>query len=295
LQQIAAWLVARPQNAVIGLAATLLLPILQIASGIIMVLLVLKHGTRLAVVEGAVAAALLAVVALVAGAPVTLIVGAVLGIWVPAVLAAVILQATRSVTLTMQVGALLAAIATVVYFVAIDDLVTYWQPTLDALVQWSRTKGFIEQAAIMEAQPSMSANMLTMATVSANWTMWVVFMLLGHWLFKGLPGETRSYGRFCDLNFGRVIALITAVLSLLAFAIDAASLQGTAFVLFAVFWLQGLAVVHWMHADGHLPVFVVIVTYVLLPVLHLFLVTALAVLGYTDAWFGFRRRAVIKQ
>jgi len=295
VQALAAWLVARPQNAVIGLAATLLLPILQIASGIIMVLLVLKQGARLAVLEGAIAAALLAVIALAAGTPTALIVGAVLGIWVPAVLAAVILQTTRSMTLTLQVGALLAAAATVAYFVVVDDLVAYWQPTLDALVAWSRANGLAEQAALMEGQPEMSANMLTMATVAANWTMYVVFLSLGHWFFKGLPGETRNYGRFRDLNFGRVIALLTALLSLLAFVIDAASLQGTAFVLFAVFWLQGLAVVHWMQADGHLPLFVVIVTYALLPVLHLFLVTALAVLGYTDAWFGFRRRVLNKQ
>jgi hypothetical protein len=35
----------------------------------------------------------------------------------------------------------------------------------------------------------------------------------------------------------------------------------------------------------------VIITYVLLPVLHVFLMLALAMLGYTDAWFRFRRRA----
>ena len=295
MQALAAWLVARPQNAVIGLAATLLLPILQIASGIIMVMLVLKQGVRLAVLEGAIAAALLAVIALVAGAPMGMIVGAVVGVWVPAVVAAIVLQVTRSMTLTLQVSALVAALATVAYFVVIDDLVAYWQPMIDVLVEWSRTNGLAEQAALMEGQPAMSANMLTMATVMANWTMYAIYLLIGHWLFKSLPGETRNYGRFCDLNFGRVIALITAILSLLAFVIDAAWLQSTAFILFAVFWLQGLAVVHWMHSDGHLPVLVVIVTYVLLPVLHLFLVTALAVLGYTDAWFGFRRRAVIKQ
>jgi hypothetical protein len=84
-----------------------------------------------------------------------------------------------------------------------------------------------------------------------------------------------------------------AVRSGLALFIGAAWLQGTAFVLFAVFWLQGLAVLHWMHADGHLPLFVVIVTYVLLPVLHIFLVSALAVLGYVDAWFRFRRRTSV--
>ena len=48
---------------------------------------------------------------------------------------------------------------------------------------------------------------------------------------------------------------------------------------------------HWMYTDGRLPLFVVIATYVLMPVLHVFLLMALALLGYMDAWFQFRRRA----
>ena len=292
MQPVAAWLVARPQYAVIGLAATLLLPLLQIVSGVIMVLLVLRQGVRLAVVEAAIAAALLTTVALVIGAETSQIIGAVIGIWVPAVLAALVLQATRSLTLTLQVSALLVTVATAMYFVVVDDLVAHWQPMLDALLEWSRTNGLTEQAALMEAQPVMTANMLTMAAMLANWMMYVAYLSLGYWLFRSLPGETRNYGRFCDLNFGRVIALIMAAFSLLAFASNAAWVQGTAFVLFAVFWLQGLAVLHWMQTDGHLPLFVVIATYVLMPLLHVFLVLALAVLGYTDAWFGYRRRAV---
>jgi uncharacterized protein YybS (DUF2232 family) len=62
-----------------------------------------------------------------------------------------------------------------------------------------------------------------------------------------------------------------------------------------VFWLQGLAVVHWMYSERRLPLFVVIVTYVLLPFLHVFLVLGLSVLGYTDAWFRYRRRAIEQQ
>ena len=39
MQALAAWLVARPQNAVLGLAVTLLLPAPQLTSGVILVLL----------------------------------------------------------------------------------------------------------------------------------------------------------------------------------------------------------------------------------------------------------------
>ena len=92
-----------------------------------------------------------------------------------------------------------------------------------------------------------------------------------------------------------MLALIAALLSVLAFAIGMAWLQSVAIVMFVIFWLQGLAVVHWMFVDGELPLFVVIMTYVLMPILHVFLFLALAVVGYTDAWFRYRRRVVAQQ
>jgi len=291
MQPLAAWLVARPQNAVLCLAATLLLPVLQIFSGIFMVLLVLKHGVRLAVIEGAVAGALLICVALVASVPAMQVVNAMSSIWLPAVLIGVILRVTRSITLTMQVSALIAAVATLTFYGLVGDLVAYWKPVSTVLLDWARENNLHEQAQLMETQPARTADMLTMAVVLASWMLYAVYMLFGYRLFTALPGEMPNYGRFSDLNFGRVIALVMAAMSVLAFVIGATWLQSTAFVLFAVFWLQGLAVVHWMHADGRLPLLVVIVTYVLMPILHVFLLLALAILGYTDAWFRYRRTA----
>jgi len=99
VQPLAAWLVARPQNAVLALAATLLLPGLQILSGIFLVLLVLKQGLRLAVVEAVIAAGLLAVVAFVAGAPVIQVAVEALSTWLPAMAMAAVLGTTRSLAL----------------------------------------------------------------------------------------------------------------------------------------------------------------------------------------------------
>ena len=292
MQPIAAWLVARPQNAVIGLAGTLLLPILQIISGIFMVLLVLRHGPRLAAIEAAAAGSLLVLVSLVAQGPLLQVVGSMLNVWLPALIIGLVLRATGSLTLTAQVSALLAGFAVAVFYAAVADLVVYWSPMLEVLKNLAQQGGLAEQAAFLEAEPALAANMLTMSVVLVSWTFYVVYLLFGYQLFSMLPGETQDYGRFCDLNFGRVLAVLMAVLSLLAVATGAVWIQGTALVMFAVFWLQGLAVVHWMYSERRLPLFVVIATYVLLPFLHVFLVLGLSVLGYTDAWFRYRRRAV---
>ena len=294
MQPLAAWLVARPQNAILALAATLLLPLLQIVSGIIMVLLVLHQGPRLAAIEAAIAGALLAVVSLVVGAPVMQVVIDVLSTWLPALVLATVLVATRSMMLTMQLSALIAAVAILGFHVVVDDLTAFWEPVMTFTLEWARVNGLIEQAQVIESSPGQMAHALTVAFVLWGWTKAALFLLFGNRLATVEPHKAGPYGRFCDLDFGRVIALLMAIASLLAFATGAAWLQSLAVLLLGVFWLQGLAVVHWLQVDGELPLFVVIALYVLLPFLHVFLITALAVVGYTDAWFRYRRRAVTK-
>lgn len=292
MQPLAAWLVARPQNAVIALAATLLLPVLHIFSGIFMVLLVLKQGVRLAAIQGAAAAALMILVYLVAGAPVMQVVVAILTTWPPAILLAVVLASTRSLTLTMQVSALLAAVAVLGFYAFIADLTAFWQPVMALMVDWATANALLEQAQLIEAEPLLVAHLLTVALIVSSWTMYVLYLLFGYRYANAATGEIGKYGRFCDLNFGRVIAVAVAIVSLLAYATGMPWMQSLAIVLFAVFWFQGLAVVHWMFVDGELPLFVVIMVYVLLPFLHVFLIMALAVVGYTDTWFRYRRRVV---
>jgi len=295
VQSVATWLVARPHNAVLALAATLLLPVLHILSGAIIVLVVLHRGVRLAVVEGAIAGLLLVAVALVVAAPMAQVVFSIMATLLPAVLLALLLQATRSLTLTLQVSAILAAAAMLVFQLAVNDPVAYWQPVMTALEQWTRENNLQLQGQLLVAEPELAAEMLTLAAVLTRWMLYVLYLLFGYRLYSALPVKTGNFGRFCDLNFGRVIALTMALASVIAVVSEADLLQDIAVVLFAIFSLQGLAIVHWLHIGGHLPFFVVIATYVLVPVLHVFLLLALAVLGYTDAWFDYRHRKSSQQ
>lgn len=292
MQPLAAWLVARPQNAILALAATLLLPLLQIVSGIIMVLLVLHQGPRLAAIEATIAGAVLAGVSLIVGPPVMQVVIDALSTWLPALVLATVLVTTRSMMLTMQLSALIAAVAILGFHVVVDDLTAFWEPVMTFTLEWARVNGLVEQAQVIESSPGQMAHALTVAFVLWGWTKAALFLLFGNRLATVEPHEAGPYGRFCDLDLGRVIALLMAVASLLAFATGMVWLQSLAVILLGVFWLQGLAVVHWMQVDGELPLFVVIAVYVLLPFLHVFLILALAVVGYTDAWFRYRRRAV---
>lgn len=295
MKSVAAWLVARPQNAVFALAATLLLPLLQVLSGAIMVLLVLQQGVRLAVIEGLLAGGLLAMVALFAGASAVDVVFTVALTLLPAVLLGLLLQASRSLVLTMQVGAILAALAMLGFQLVVSDPVAFWQPMLSVLTEWARDNQLYEQVKVLESEPRLAADMMSLAAVLTRWTVYAIYLLLGYRAFSQLTGQGELYGRFRDLDFGRVIALSLVVASVIAWVLGLNWLQNVAVVLFAVFWMQGLAIIHWLHGEQLLPAFVVVTTYALMLILHIFLIIALAIFGYTDAWFGFRRRAAMRK
>ena len=282
----AAWLLAKPQNAILGLAATLLIPWVppQLTSGVILALLVVAQGPRMAVIEALIAASLMVVISLVFGAPVVSIIVLALVAWAPVMLLAVLLVTSRSLTLTTQVSVILAVLGLLGFHVVVADPVAFWEPVLVKMGDLARQSGLELNTELLNAE------LMTVSTTLAFWILPTAAMLLGYGLYKKLPGETRSYGFFRDLSFGKVIAVALAVVSMLAFAIDSTVLQGVAAVLFVAFCVQGVALVHWMHAQEMLPVGVVISMYILLPLLQVLLVTVLAVFGYMDAWFEFRRR-----
>ncbi len=284
MRTIASWLVARPQNAVMGLAVTLLLPAPQLTSGVIMALLVLAQGTKLALVEGCIAAAVLLTVSLIFGVSIPSIVTLMAGTWVPVLLLAVMMLGSRSLTLTVQVAVIVAAVALLGFYIVVVDPVAFWQPYMDTMAE------IVRQNNLQLNLELLTAEVMTVSAALAFWMLYTVGLLLGYALYKRLPGETGDFGRFRDLNLGRVIAVMMALTSLLALAFNATWLQNLAFMLFVVFWIQGLSIVHWMHAQGTLPLAALIAVYALLPFLQVLLMTALAVLGYTDAWFDFRRR-----
>ena len=284
MQAIASWLVARPQNAVMGLAVTLLLPAPQLTSGVIMVLLVLAQGTKLAVVEGCIAAAVLMTVSLLFGVSITSIASLMLGTWLPVLVLATLLLRAQSLTLVMQVSVIVAIMAMLGFFVFVSDPIAFWEPYLAAMAE------LVERNNLQLNTEMLTADVMTVSSVLAFWMLYSVGLLLGYALYRRLPAETQEFGRFRDLNFGRVIAIAMALASLLAMLLSVTWIQNLAFVMFVFFWLQGLAIVHWLHAEGVLPMAALIAVYLLLPFLQILLMALLAVLGYTDAWFDFRRR-----
>ena len=289
MSAVAKWLVARPLNAVLALATTTAVLYLGFLSSVIVVLLVLYQGGKAATVKILLAGTLLAGVSLLSGARVDLQLTAALVNWLPALLLAVLLNVTRSLTLTLQLSVIFVVIATAGFIAIVGNPVEFWQTIVVAAAEVWRDMGLHEQADRMLAETEAIAMQMTGTAAVASWTVCAGGLVLGYLLYGQIPGETRDFGRFRDLNFGRVIASIMALTSVLALLTGAVWIQNIAFLMFAVFWFQGLAIVHWLKGEGFLPVFALVAVYALLLVLNVLFAMALAVLGYIDAWFHVRR------
>jgi hypothetical protein len=293
LQPLAAWLVSRPQNAVLGLAATyvLFLPLASVFSGAVVVLLVLAHGPRKALFETAVAAVVLALMALLSGSSAMAMTMAALLTWLPAFVLAAALGHWRSLTLTMQVSVIVALGVLLGFYAVLGDPSVYWSDWLtnDAAALFM-DMGLQEQAAAIVENKEAIAQQMTVLFVFTMWSLFVSGLLLGNALYQASLGQKAVFGRFCDLNFGRVLALIVAVASIAAALSGAVWLRNFAFLVFVIFWIQGLAILHWLRADKGFPVIILVVVYALIPLLSALPVISLAVVGYTDAWFGYRTR-----
>ncbi len=289
MRAIAEWLVARPLNATLGLAATLSLPWLGFLSGVVLVLLVLRQGPQLAVLEAIAAGVVLAVLSMVLQAPVAGVVQGAVSIWLPALLFSVVLSLTRSLTLTLQLSVIVTVLAMAVFFLVSVDPVAFWEQVLLAVAAAWRELGLTEQADVLTAEVRPVAEQMTMVAAVLGWSIHAATLVLGYKLLRQLPGEGPRFGRFRDLSLGRVVALLMAIASVAAFLSNAVWLQNIAFVLFAVFWMQGLAIVHWLYGEGQLPLMAVVAVYVLAPFLNVFMLIGLAITGYVDAWFGFRK------
>jgi hypothetical protein len=291
MQPVAEWLVAKPERAVMVMVGSFLLPLTRIFGSAVLVLLTLRHGAKRAGLMAAISLAVILVVSLIGGQSIPQIVLVMFELWLPGMFFAVLLQRMRSLTLLLQATVLIAIAVVAGMYLVLGDPAAYWRELLVEFAEIWRQSGLEQEAELfMGLQPY--AGQMTSIFVAIGWLMQVGMVLLGYAAYRRLPGETANYGRFRDLNFGRVLALILAVTSILGAAIGSLWLQSTAFVLFVVFWLQGLAILHWLRGIGKIPVVVLFLAYgtLLIPGLNLLSLSGIAIVGYSDAWFQYRAR-----
>jgi hypothetical protein len=298
VQPLAAWLVARPRNGGIGLLVTTLLlpfPLSFLVGGMVVAHLVFAVGLPRTTIIGFGAGTTMALVALILNVSVSQIVTNAVVAWLPVMVLAGLGRHLRSLTLTFQVSVIIAVAVVLAFFVVLGNPVDFWNTVVTESVALFREAGAGDYADWLVESRSVIVPQMTMLMVFVGWSTYTLVLLLAYALYQYLPGKAAVFGRFCDLNFGRVLAGVVGVASVLAVVTGSVLLQNVAFLILVTFWLQGLALLHWLYAEKNLPAFVLIATYVfMLPLIGVMMI-AFSVLGYLDAWFSFRARSATSQ
>ncbi len=269
-------------GAIGAVALGALLPLLFWVSGGLLALITLRRGlTEVLIVLGAATAVLLPI-HMALGTPMAVLQPLAL-IWLPVIALAQILRQSVSLAMTLQIGAVIATLAIVGFYVLHGDPAAFWQGTLQALAQAlsGGQPGPEWQRAAAELAPRLTglwvANMLGLV---------VLCVLLGRWWQAVLYNPGGFQSEFHALRFDRWFAGLGVAAVALSVLSPPGLLSDIGVVLGAVFLLQALAVAHALVALRGWHVGWLIGFYLLVPLL----MRPLAVVGMADPFIDLRAR-----
>jgi hypothetical protein len=276
----------------LALTFTIVMPVAPaVMSGTVMVLLVLALGVSRAALAAVASLVVLGAAGLIMGLPLDRLLKNAGTIWLLAGCMSGLLVWSRSLVLAVQTAVIVALLTTVGFYLVTQDPALLWVEELGQLAAGLQADGFEPQARFVLEQQQF-APLMTGVVAAAGWTYAVVLLLLGLGAYRLLPSAVAGPGDFSDLNLGRVLAIVLAVVAVAATFSQALWLVNLAIVMLLVFWLQGLALLHWLRSKDKLPVWLLVMAYVaiMMPVSAGIMIFGLGVMGYIDAWFDLRRR-----
>lgn len=290
MRTLAAWVTARFYRGPLIVTALFLLPpgIVLAASAVVLTSLV--RGLRDGAAVTGLSVALLGTLTALAGQDGwanAAYAGVALGI---AYAASWLVVATRSLTLTVQISAILLVAGVALCYVLIDNPVGLWARSLQGASAELSASGL---AAESERIVAMAAPIMTGLAGGLAWLAVMLALFLGYGGYTLVSGGKARYGRFRDLNLGRVLAGAAALLSVVATLTGSPALVNMALALLVAFWVQGLALLHGVADRRQWPPIALVTVYLVLllptPIMGL-AAMVLSVTGYVDAWIGFRER-----
>ena len=282
---------------------SMVIPPLSHVSGAAVALVTLRNGA----IEGALIAIGSALLLLLLGLLSTMgtevvdifVVSLVAAVWLPALISALVLRYWRSLGLALSTLGLIALLAMLIFYLAIDDVRAWWYAVLQVALEPMLTTapmpmstGEIENwlnsfAAIMTGV--VASTLLLTAMINLSLARWWQALLYN-------PGGFRQefHGLRLDWRIAAA-ALPLAVISTLFSDGPVQSFGQDAMVLImAMFSVPGLALIHAVVAHKKIHRAALIAVYVLLLFLLPQMVMILAATGLTDSWLNFRRRLGIQ-
>lgn len=215
----------------------------------------------------------------------------VLLVWLPAWLIAMVLRQTVSLAFSLQILTAMSLLAIVLIYTLAPDFGEFWREPLDHMVvqlaQQSNDFSLQElkqtEDWVIEFLPGLFVSSLMFGTMLS--------LFIGRWWQAIFYNPAGFAEEFQSLNLGKISALIAVAIMLMAMAIDNVFAFALVTVVFVLYLMQGLSLLHavvkvrqvsatWLFAF-YLAMFFV-------PHLVLLLVFA----GITDPWLNIRQRLV---
>ena len=211
-------------------------------------------------------------------------------VWLPAILLALVYVKSSSTTLTIQVLSLITIGALLIFYLLVENPESFWNQILINTKDILLESGLNDEAVIIQDQMNLISGQIASMIGVMIWSLYSFLVTLGVNISHSNDVNSKKNGSFINLNLGKSIASIAALSSLSLFVFDSLWIENLAYMSLLFFWLQGLSIIHWLRANDIISRFFLVFLYILFPILNIFIVMLLAVVGYTDAWFNFRSK-----
>lgn len=290
MRLFAEWITKYLFRAQIVTAALASVPFFGVLSGGVVVLVGLKRGSWDALRVSLGAVALLAGMAwFVSGSVIGTIQSAAL-IWLPSLALAALLRRTQSLSLCVQVTALLGCVGVALFFLWAGPYEIWGDEFEERLLQ-----RFLEMGVHVSPEENLSST-LRLAPGFIIGGLSLAFMLslfLGRW-WQSLISRPGAFGaEFRRMRMGLVIGIIASVVFVAAGLTHLEIFDNLVIVLLIAFVMQGLSLAHAVIMINGWNTIILVVIYGLLVVLLitpyvLIIPTILAGLGFTDNWLNLK-------
>lgn len=292
-RSLARWLADNPGGAVALTGLLGLLPLLGVGfafflPGAVPALLTLVRGPRVGVMVALGGSGLLVASMLVFGRPVA--VGLIYSLWVlgPPLALAVLLERTGSLSLCLQVAALVGTVMLVALHQSFGDPAQFWAPFVRDLAQEMQKHG-LPTTMFDDGLAETLARTLWGWIAVLTMLLAMCALFLARW-WQSLPEHAGSFGaEFRTLKLGRVLGVAAAAVVAASLLLTVPLVDDVGRLFLGALVIVGLAVMHRAVAERRLPVLWLWLTYAMLVMLPPAAVAVLAGWGLVDNWVRSRR------
>jgi hypothetical protein len=207
--------------------------------------------------------------------------------WLPIVILAHTLKTTKSLSLMILSGAILAVGVVAAQFYLWPDLEQAWLTIIRlSLEQMPDNPAY--NSPVVRENIQLLVHWMIMLIVSAMYMLFVSILLLSRWLQAKITDSDGYSKEFKAIALGKPAALVAVAVLALSFWLDQDWIFSMALVVMAAFLYQGLSIVHSRVAGRKYRAVIIGIFYALM-LLFPQVVAATSVAGIIDNWWVFRK------